>query len=106
MDRLAEIQARLDAATPGPWERADEDVGVVSSIGEYVFIARNIRPGNVTFIAHAPDDVAYLLARVRELESRCYGCDSTITRCLASCFINTIKCCPGCSHSLVVRSDD
>ena len=67
-DRLADIQARLDAATPGPWSyfvdkwhvheiRTNDDETI---IGVSIFVAEDAE-----FIANAPTDITYLLERVR-----------------------------------------
>ena len=67
MDRLAEIQARLDAAMPdGPewvyddpnmivWDSADEDAEQV---------AQGVGTADGLLISNAPTDLAYLLERV------------------------------------------
>jgi hypothetical protein len=54
-DRLAEIRARLDAATPGEWP-----------FGEMV---RHLLPPDADLIAHAPADIAWLLAEVERLRT-------------------------------------
>ena len=51
-DRLEEIRSRAEAATPGPWE-----IGVTYNHGR-----------NATFIAHAREDIPYLLAEVERLQ--------------------------------------
>jgi hypothetical protein len=63
--RIAAIQARVEAATKGPW-RAD---GHSYTIGIYRYMLR--RDGGVTaadaeFIAHARQDIPWLLARDAE----------------------------------------
>jgi hypothetical protein len=86
-ERLAEIEARRNAATPGPWEQVNKSVRVMGTATTY---APNAYEGgicnclgaqrlyrdkviddramaNAAFIAHAPDDVADLLAEVRRL---------------------------------------
>ena len=74
-DRLAEIRARLDAATPGPWRAADWDDarGIRVVVGEFprdpYTLALAERDHDARFIAHAPTDIAWLLdevARLRE----------------------------------------
>lgn len=78
-DRLGEIAARLKAATPGPWRRMlrspDDTTGglvVLATDGNGVGAAwSDNRPecmGNAALIAHAPEDIAYLVGRVTELE--------------------------------------
>ena len=69
-DRLAEIRARLDAATPGPWENTD-DWSVVTAVvrqrskwlPDYEMLVADVgQPVNADLIAHAPADIAWLLA--------------------------------------------
>jgi hypothetical protein len=78
--RLDEIEARLKAATPGPWE-ADEDgqithsamqVAIVFSADDFPCADPDETPelrgeceANIALVAHAPDDIAYLLKLVR-----------------------------------------
>ena len=74
--RVGEIEARLAAATPGPWEvRTDDltdDVDVVHDQEHVSFVAscgHKAQPGiyaDAEFIANAPADVAYLLAELRK----------------------------------------
>lgn len=70
--RVGEIQARLDAATPGPWRAArnerevnmwvlSEDLMLEANLG----YLGNHPEKNAYFIANAPADVAYLLAQLR-----------------------------------------
>jgi hypothetical protein len=82
---LAEIQARVDAATPGPWKH--DGSGDVEDVPEFVLdrfdimpqtIARaDLRNEDAEFIAHARTDVPMLVAalvaaqdRIRELEEK------------------------------------
>lgn len=51
-DRLNEIRARLDAATPGPYEW------------------HGCPPGDAAFLTNAPADIAWLLAEVERLAKR------------------------------------
>ena len=74
-DRLAEIQARLDAATPGKWllEVAGREFWVQtctldSDAPVELVVASVYEAPDATFIANAPTDIAYLLERVRRLE--------------------------------------
>lgn len=71
-DRLTEIRARLDAATPGPWKRSlsgsrynpwkvHRGAILVALSGE--------SPEDADLIAHAPADIAWLLAEVEELRA-------------------------------------
>lgn len=74
-DRLQEISARLDAATPGPWlnDREWHQVEFVEWPGsEYLkpyrgHVAAVGWPGNADLIAHAPADIAWLLNEVERL---------------------------------------
>ena len=76
-EQLAEIRARLEAATPGPWHVAHTDGAVGKAevtgedragnpIWEQIHIA-DTGPVDVDFIAHAPTDIAALLAEVEAL---------------------------------------
>lgn len=71
--RLGEIENRLNAATPGPWEvyRNDREVTmwVLSGDGAlecYLGYLGNRPENDAEFIAHSPSDVAYLLAELRK----------------------------------------
>ena len=69
---LQAIEARLAAATPGPWSRSGYDVGQVvygpggqpDLIGP---ISTNSDIEDAEFIAHAPKDIRALLAEVGRL---------------------------------------
>ena len=70
-DRLQEIRARLDAATPGPWEN---EFGVVADAnGNRHYIPNEYgdwdNPADPDFIAHAPADIAWLLDEVERLRN-------------------------------------
>jgi ubiquinone biosynthesis protein UbiJ len=80
-DRLAEIRARLDAATPGPWRL----IKPLSTASRNVLhnVVRDTIPNHseemgeyrgrwmdADLIAHAPDDIAWLLDEVERLEKR------------------------------------
>jgi hypothetical protein len=71
--REAEIRARLEAATPGPWEvQAALGTGLLhvshadSEVGRPP-IAQFAEAADAALIAHAPADLAYLLDRVAAL---------------------------------------
>ena len=75
--RLAEIRARLQRATPGPWEASPEEDGVyadssmVTSRPRSCSVARGIEePRDAELIAHAPADLAWLLDRLADAEGR------------------------------------
>lgn len=69
-DRLAEIRARLDAATPGPHVQNRYDHGGGRS---YVESPRQLvldvyEEGDREFYFHAPADIAYLLSALTSLQ--------------------------------------
>ena len=79
---LEAIRARLKAATPGPWEWTDESgTGrreTLSTLGESPIAVLmpeydvdgayiEATPDDATFITHAPQDIADLLAEVERL---------------------------------------
>jgi len=75
-DRLAEIRARLEAATPGPWKW--EVVIAEQSVTEHTLKGPDVlcrywydRPpsGDGELIAHAPEDIAWLLGEVERLRA-------------------------------------
>lgn len=70
MSNLEDIKNRLAAATPGPWELLGGNE-YISPIG--ITVAPD--DGGVTsrdaeFIAHAPEDIAWLLGEVERQRSR------------------------------------
>lgn len=74
--RVQEIRARLEAATPGPWQTwpdgTEESVESVS-VGRFVcHLNSNMRQfrEDAAFIANAREDVPYLLARYDALAAR------------------------------------
>jgi len=75
---IDEIEARANAATPGPWKHEGQEVRAayhVAFCGEAATSqgATSARDctRNARFIAHARTDVSALIARVRELEAEC-----------------------------------
>lgn len=72
-ERLQEIRARLDAATPGPWKRDRHEiltVDVDDETGWETCIADAYGdPADADLIAHAPDDLRWLLDEVERLRS-------------------------------------
>lgn len=114
-DRLDEIRAREEAATPGPWVafghfNTDEQVTIMADTdgGEYVAIwdrpwaigghdERSIRD-DAAFIANARQDIPYLLAEVERLRDSLTHI-SFVTSCIrgdGSCFdhieVEDIEC--------------
>lgn len=71
-EHLAEIKARLEAATPGPWFVSSDDGCTVSYA--CVALARMsgshpVDAANAALIAHAPTDIAALLAALAERDA-------------------------------------
>jgi len=69
--RLAEIRARVDAASPGPWEKYEKDLvrdaGDVYGLVSLTFA--DAREKNADFIAAARTDVPWLLDECERLRS-------------------------------------
>jgi len=64
-DRLQEIRARLDAATPGPWIiYEDEETGQLDPWDDEGMHPILDSQSNADLIAHAPADIAWLLDEV------------------------------------------
>lgn len=87
---LAAIEARANAATPGPWQRDEryvvggEDIPGSRPGGEVIAQAQptlsawreyelSQRVANAEFIAHAREDVPALVAEVRRLRAEALG---------------------------------
>lgn len=78
MDRLSEIRARCEAATPGPWEAKTnrhpqcngEPWGWISGATGRITWSGNLGKTNAAFIAHAREDIPYLLAEVERLQGK------------------------------------
>lgn len=75
-EELQKIEARLKAAEPSPWKRSGLTVVVGRYMDEGYVIADcghhespDTAPDNATFIAHAPTDIAALIAEVRRLRA-------------------------------------
>ncbi|MEA3225094.1 MAG: hypothetical protein U9Q07_04025 [Planctomycetota bacterium] len=77
--QLRKIEARCEAATPGPWEAevCELDAGVVNDIGLICTTLsyddednQNTNGGDAIFIAAARDDVPDLVAEVRQQRRR------------------------------------
>jgi hypothetical protein len=66
----AAIEQRLAARTPGEWQLWEYDNGCGRiHDGNRTLIADTFQQGDRQLIAHAPEDIAYLLARVRRYEA-------------------------------------
>ena len=74
-NRIEEIKARAEAATPGPWlvhpHESAEGQLVVDE--HYDNVAECYVPEDATFIAHAREDIPYLLAEVERLRAALEG---------------------------------
>ena len=71
--RLAEIEARCNAATPGPWKNVGGYCDVCASDRE----KEANRQANAEFVVHARADVPDLLAEVKRLRAEMAVCLST-----------------------------
>src|SRR5690606_38007039 len=79
-DRLTEIRARLDAATPAPWTRFARNAAAPDEddwyLGHDVHGPPRAQRGQIErvadaeLIAHAPDDLAFLLSLVDQLQGQ------------------------------------
>jgi|GEM_PF-5759710 len=63
MSKYEEIRARCDAATPGEWRTPPTFSGICSQSGDILAINRivNTRDADMIFIAHAREDIPFLL---------------------------------------------
>lgn len=72
---LDEIEARLKAATPGPWvgghlRSIESETGYnIALVYRYAVNNEDTGQENVALIAHAPTDIAALIAEVRQLRA-------------------------------------
>lgn len=99
-DLIAPIRARVEAATSGPWildpERGDNPVrvwtdGDVDYFGEAnsdYTIAYNIVPEDADFIAHARDDIPWLLERLAQSERELATFKANQPPCDGGCNVN------------------
>lgn len=95
-DRLAEIRARLDAATPGPWEERAQDDSRCMAYSSIWAVAPG-RPAveivatdwnddgypqpvqaDCDLIAHAPADIAYLLEQLAAANERADAAEAAL----------------------------
>jgi hypothetical protein len=75
--RLAEIEAREQAATAGPWwtdrlaeSDGSESVGVDAGDDNWIVPCQDLDPADAEFMAHARVDVPALLAEIRRLTAQ------------------------------------
>ncbi len=68
--RIAEIRARLAAATPGPWDvlksTGPDEVWEIGPIHSTRDGALDARDADVDFVAHAAEDIPWLIANLRQ----------------------------------------
>lgn len=69
--RVAEIAARAEAATEGPWSRSRHyKLNIISdATGQIITGHATPNSTNAEFIAHAREDIPFLLSEVRRLRS-------------------------------------
>lgn len=91
-ERIETIRKRAEAATPGPW-----DAGLRSVCGEafgeeglWEWFGASPREHDADFIAHAREDIPWLLAEVERLRGVCDELIETHTRYKMAC--NGGKC--------------
>ena len=69
MTRLDEIRTRLAAATPGPWKsRTSGDNSWRDAGPAWIGGFHDCAKADATMITNAPEDLAYLLAKVERLQ--------------------------------------
>lgn len=75
-DRLVEIETRAEASTPGPWKLQKDTTGTYiwadsettpNGLPPLVVRDEHLFTGNAEFIAHAREDISWLLAYVTRL---------------------------------------
>ena len=72
MSRLDEIKHRLVNVTPGPWE-CHANIGycgIMTEAGETLLAGDGCCVADAILVAHAPTDIAWLVAEVERLEKQ------------------------------------
>jgi hypothetical protein len=90
-ERLSGIRRRVAAATAGPWasEGGDDNSYAVHARGVVIAKLHGSSAGkkrtaaNAALIAHAPDDLIYLLWRLDEIEARAGRLEDSVNRMCA-----------------------
>lgn len=95
--RLREIEARLEAATPGPWrwELCGDDVCDCAALsgehyGDVLFLSAGYGDDRIpakpeyTLIENAPADLRYLLERVRAQSERIEALEAAVGEVVAA----------------------
>ncbi|WP_460622845.1 hypothetical protein [Hymenobacter tenuis] len=89
-ERIEQIRERLQAATPGPWEKGrtresskgdlvasfDIETAVFPTVAGYSGPIAEVGGGecdDATFIAHAPEDITFLLAQLQQAQAEAAG---------------------------------
>lgn len=72
MDRLSEIRARCETASKGPWKIGKESPSGAQNVGTLngILTAQTTSKENAVFIAHAREDIPYLLAQLELSKAR------------------------------------
>jgi len=81
--RIEEIKARCEAATPGPWD--------IILNGHNIKVERT--PANIDFIAHAREDIPWLLDQLAEAQRRA---DAAVADLDMACASGSV--CEACKH--------
>jgi hypothetical protein len=74
MDRIEEIKERLSKASDGPWESNEDDFYITCG-RKIIAVAQNVNvpikqiEANQQLIAHAREDIPFLLSRISALEA-------------------------------------
>lgn len=93
-ERLAEIEARVEGATEGPWRfdpEGESHCGEPQCCSEYwdnriwgadrvLAESHMLSEADAEFIAHARTDIPWLVEQVRELQAECLRVDEANTR--------------------------
>lgn len=66
-DRINEIRARCEAAAPGPWRKGMSGL-ITDGTGRALFFSEAAN-ANAEFIAHAREDIPYLLEKIERLRN-------------------------------------
>lgn len=77
--RRAQIAERTGAATPGPWEQPHSPPGCLVSTATDA-VASTMRLPDAVFIAHARDDVGWLLDQLTAADKREEGLREALKR--------------------------
>jgi hypothetical protein len=80
-DRLAEIRARVEAATPGPWELVEVGDNVPLCVEVRIgFAADDVVGANNVFVTHARTDIPWLLAELNAVNEARRAAEAEVER--------------------------